>query len=173
MHIPLFEGLSSKNLLEFGMQYPKVRQALPLEEREIDKLLRKYVGNLIYTLVGEPFRVWVESVIQERNKKLCEDRNLNIEMDPEVYKVFMESTSVSSKLTFPTIILLFYSRQGHQRLPHEEERRAEEEQGPDHGGQDAGGVPTEGHRGEAAAVEPDEAGAGRGAGENPGDGGGA
>ena len=127
MHIPLFEGLSSKNLLEFGMQYPKVRQALPLEEREIDKLLRKYVGNLIYTLVGEPFRVWVESVIQERNKKLCEDRNLNIEMDPEVYKVFMESTSVSSKCVISSVISVFYSRQGHEWILDEEERGTHKE----------------------------------------------
>ena len=97
IHIPLFEGLSCKELLEFGMKYPAVRQALPIEQREIEKLLRKYVGNLIYTLVGEPFAKWVDGVIQERNRKLAEDRNLNIEMDPEVYKIFMASTSVSSK----------------------------------------------------------------------------
>ena len=56
IHIPLFEGLSTANMLEFGMKYPNVRDALPIEPREVGKLLRKYVGNLIYTLVGDPFR---------------------------------------------------------------------------------------------------------------------
>ena len=95
--VPLYEGLSCADLLKFGMKYPKVRQALPEEPREIDKLLRKYVANLIYTLVGKPFADWVEDIIQERNRKLVADRNLAVEMDPEVYKVFMASTSVSSK----------------------------------------------------------------------------
>ena len=71
--VPLFEGLSTANLLEFGLQYPKVRQALPIEDREIEKLLRKYVCNLIYTIVGEPFREFVEQRIRERNSKLQEE----------------------------------------------------------------------------------------------------
>jgi hypothetical protein len=122
IHIPLFEGLSCADLLKFGMKYPKVRQALPLEQREIDKLLRKYVGNLIYTLVGQPFADWVEDVIQDRNKKLAEDRNMAIEMDPEVYKVFMASTAVSSKLLLVarsrfhySNTLFIFSPQGQQR----------------------------------------------------------
>ena len=56
IHIPCYEGLSTADLLEFGMKYEKVRKALPIEEREIDKLLRKYVGNLLYTIIKEPFR---------------------------------------------------------------------------------------------------------------------
>jgi hypothetical protein len=47
--------------------------------------------------VGSPFQDWVEDVIQERNRKLVAERNLAVEMDPEVYKVFMASTSVSSE----------------------------------------------------------------------------
>jgi hypothetical protein len=97
IHIPLYTGLAVSDLLEFGMKHPQVRQALPVEPREVDKLLRKYVGNLIYTLVGTPFQDWVEDVIQERNRKLVAERNLAVEMDPEVYKVFMASTSVSSE----------------------------------------------------------------------------
>ena len=70
---------------------------MPNESREIEKLPRAYVSNVIYTLVGPPFKQWVDQVIQERNKKIVEEQNLNIEMDPEVYKAFQASTHVSGK----------------------------------------------------------------------------
>ena len=99
---------------------------------------------------------------------MAEDRNLNIEMDPEVYKVFMESTSISSKFVIVFLISIFYSCQGHQWILNEEECSSKEKQGPDHGGQDARGVQTERYREETAVVESDGDGAGRGAIKNLG-----
>ena len=53
--------------------------------------------NLIYTECGDEFSKWVEKVIKDRNKKMAEDKNLNILMDPEIAKVFKASTTISCK----------------------------------------------------------------------------
>ena len=37
--------------------------AFPEEPKELDKLPRQYIANVIYTLIGEPFNVWVEQQI--------------------------------------------------------------------------------------------------------------
>ena len=58
--IPQFEGLSIENMLEFALDYPDVYRALPNEQREIKKLHREYVANVIFTLVGAPFTRWID-----------------------------------------------------------------------------------------------------------------
>ena len=73
-------------------------QALPIVESEIDMLHRQYIANLIYTLVGGPFQDWVDKVLKNRSKKLAEERNLNIHMDPEIARIFKASTTISRKL---------------------------------------------------------------------------
>ena len=35
--------------------------------------------------------------MNERTKKLAESRNMNVKMDPELYEIFKNSTSVSGK----------------------------------------------------------------------------
>ena len=60
---------------------------LPIE-KEIKKLTRSYVFNVIYTVVGEPFEKWVEMKIDERNHKRTVERQMTIDMDPEVAKIF-------------------------------------------------------------------------------------
>ena len=59
-------------------------RALPIEPREIDKLPRSYISNVIYTIVGEKFKIWVDQKVLERTEKLVKDQDLAIEMDPEV-----------------------------------------------------------------------------------------
>ena len=51
--MPYFEGLTVSGMLRFSKDYPSVFEALPIEQKEIDKLPRPYVANIIYTLVGE------------------------------------------------------------------------------------------------------------------------
>ena len=86
------------NMLWHSRKFPCVGKALPIEPREVEKLPRAYVANVIFTVVGDKFKQWVESKIQERNVKIMEEQNLAIEMDPEVYKAFKASTNVSGKL---------------------------------------------------------------------------
>ena len=43
-------------------------KALSVILREIMKLPRAYIGNVIYTLVGDPFREWVDARVNERHE---------------------------------------------------------------------------------------------------------
>ena len=97
IHVPMFEGLTTSDLLLFAKRYPEVYQALPSMESEIEMLHRQFVANLIYTLVGDPFSEWVNGILRKRSRKLAEERNLNIHMDPEIHKIFKASTSISCK----------------------------------------------------------------------------
>ena len=45
-----------EKMLEYAEMYPEVKRALPSGEKEIDKLPRQYIANIINTIVGEPFR---------------------------------------------------------------------------------------------------------------------
>ena len=55
---------------------------------------------MINTVAGQPFRVWVDEQISKRNLKLVSEKNMNIEMDPEIAMIFNASNSVSGKCTF-------------------------------------------------------------------------
>ena len=71
--VPQFEGLSVDEMLKFGANYPEVMNALPVEEKEVRKLPRDYIANVIYTLTKEAFVNWVEMRVKARNDKLIED----------------------------------------------------------------------------------------------------
>ena len=58
--VPQYKGLKIEDMLKWAEKYPQVAKALPSEPREILKLHRDYITNVIYTLVGEPFDLWVE-----------------------------------------------------------------------------------------------------------------
>lgn len=47
--IPQFEGLNQEDMVNFARKYPKAMRALPELQREIEKLPRPYVANVIYT----------------------------------------------------------------------------------------------------------------------------
>ena len=66
LSVPHYDKLAIKHLLDFASDYPNVMRALPVE-REIYKLTRQYIINVIYTLVGESFSQWVDARVEERN----------------------------------------------------------------------------------------------------------
>ena len=86
--VPLFEGLSTNDILNFASNYPEVQQALPEEQRETDKLLRQYIINVVYTLVGDPFKHFIDGVMHARDEKIKNERNLGIQLDPEIMRAF-------------------------------------------------------------------------------------
>ena len=92
--IPQYEGLKVECLLEFTKYYPDVMKALPID-KEIKKLSRQYLGNVIYTVVGKPFSDWVDSRVEARNLKVKEGHDMMIDMDPDIAQIFAQSTSVS------------------------------------------------------------------------------
>ena len=69
--------------------------ALPEPQKEIEKLPREYIGNVVFTIIGQPFQNWVNQRIERRNAKISSDQNLSIQMDPEIAELFKNSTSVS------------------------------------------------------------------------------
>ena len=52
--VPQFEGLAIKDIFEFAHNSSEVENALP-PPKEIAKLSRAYLSNVIYTIMGEPF----------------------------------------------------------------------------------------------------------------------
>ena len=92
--IPQYEGLSISNLMEYAREHQEVMHALPIE-REIKKLSRQYIANVIFTLVGSDFQHWVDDRISKRNQKVTNERNLNIEFDEDVAEIFRSSNAVS------------------------------------------------------------------------------
>ena len=74
-------------------------------------MLRQYIINIIYTLVGAPFKVWVDGVLAARNEKLTKERNLGIILDPEIMRAFRASKNVSSKKIFILFTIFCTSRQ--------------------------------------------------------------
>ena len=72
MNVPQFEGLCTADILKFSESYPAVAQHLPLA-KEIAKLPRQYIINIVFSIVGQPFDHWVKSQIQLRNDKLLQE----------------------------------------------------------------------------------------------------
>ena len=64
-------------------------------EKEIIKLPKQYLTNVIYTIVGQNFANWVRAKIEERNAKVQKDKDLMIAVDPAIAAAFQNSTAVS------------------------------------------------------------------------------
>ena len=54
---------------------------------------------MLFTVVGKPISELVKKSIKERNDTVAENRNLIIELDPEIAAAFAKSINISSKLT--------------------------------------------------------------------------
>ena len=53
--------------------------------------------NVAWTIVQEPFGQFVKAKITERNHQVAMERDLYINMDPDVAQAYQNSTSVSRK----------------------------------------------------------------------------
>ena len=56
--VPQYEGLTTSDIYLFCGDYEIVFGYFP-DEREIRKLPKQWVINLVYSLVGDPFKKWV------------------------------------------------------------------------------------------------------------------
>ena len=64
--VPQFEGLSIREIFDFSINSVEVQNCLP-PSKEILKLSRAYLSNVIYTIMGEPFQQWVKQQVNRRN----------------------------------------------------------------------------------------------------------
>ena len=53
------------------------------------------LADILTSLIGAPFFDWVNQRIDQRNAEVIQEKNLAINMDPEVAKAFHASTAVS------------------------------------------------------------------------------
>ena len=69
IQIPQFEHLAIPDMLEFARQHEggAAMMALPEMKKEINKLPRAYIANIIYSVVGEPFLRWMNERVEARN----------------------------------------------------------------------------------------------------------
>ena len=61
------------------------------------RLPKQWICDVAATVIGDPFREWVRDMINDRNQQMAVTKNMFVQMDPDIYKAFMDSTAVSSK----------------------------------------------------------------------------
>lgn len=81
-------------ILDFGLGYQDVVDSLPVV-REIRKMPRCYVCNVIFTLVGTPFKDWVFKSCKDRNDRLKKAQNTSIVLDSRIAAAYEASTFIS------------------------------------------------------------------------------
>ena len=94
--VPYFEGLKIESFLEFASLYPQVMKCLPILERERLTLPRSYIANVIFTIVGDDFKKWVDRIVTRRHDERRQEQS-QIKMDPEIAAIFNQSTATSGK----------------------------------------------------------------------------
>ena len=97
VHVPMFESLSTLKMLEWAQDYPEVFEILPRDQGEIQSLHRQYIANVIFYVAGKKFTDWIDEQLKKRTQKITQDRNLSIRMDPDIFKVYQQSSSISGK----------------------------------------------------------------------------
>ena len=65
------------------------------DKRDIKRLPKQYLINVVYTVVGQTFADWVKDRVEERNNKVAVDKGLLIDVDEEIYNAFTQSTAIS------------------------------------------------------------------------------
>ena len=83
INVPQFEGLAIREIFDFALHSNDVMTCLP-PDKEILKLSRGYLSNVIYTVMGEPFQQWVTEQVNRRNQKIALEGNNIIAMDPKI-----------------------------------------------------------------------------------------
>jgi hypothetical protein len=63
--------------------------------KEIIKLPKQYLVNLIYAVIGEDFARWVWKRIEDRNAKVTVEKDLMINLDDDLAAAFFNSSAVS------------------------------------------------------------------------------
>ena len=109
LYVPQYETLSLPILVDWarGQQVPFLHY-LPFE-REICKLPKQWVVNVLYTVIGEAFRAFVKEKIEERNARVIVERDLMINVDQDIANAFQASTVVSCKYSQLCSIFFIHS----------------------------------------------------------------
>ena len=100
--MPYFDSLSIEDFIEYAEGHPnrEAMRALPSERKEILKLPRSYIGNVIRSIIGQEFEDWVREKVNARNRRVQDEREVSILMDPAIEQIFRASTSTSGRYRY-------------------------------------------------------------------------
>ena len=96
LHVPMYKGLTIDNILAEGRKNPQVSSYLP-DDKDIHRLPRQWLANVIYSIVGDSFGAWVSQHVKMRNDHIAEKQDLILELDPVIAAAFGNSLNISSK----------------------------------------------------------------------------
>ena len=91
LNVPQYYSLRVEKILEKINQHQDAPRYIP-DERDILKVPRAWLCNVAYTVIGDHFANWVRQAIADRNTAMAEKQNLNIEMDPDIYREFWDDS---------------------------------------------------------------------------------
>ena len=76
-----------EDFLEFIKNSNEVLQYLP-DWKDLINLPRAYLVNVIHSIVGGPFREWVDFRVNHRNESIKSKNNEYIQIDPKIAQIF-------------------------------------------------------------------------------------
>ena len=77
--------------------HPEVYAYLPEPSLELPKTPKQWLANVCATVLHEEFSKWVKDQVEVRHDKVSVKKNIMIQIDPEMERIFRKSTAVSSK----------------------------------------------------------------------------
>ena len=81
--------------------------------------------NVIYTLIGQPFRAWVDRLVDSRHEEIAEQKQLYIEMDPEIASIYNQSKAVSTSQGSSFNLMKASAKRRRSKKQIEEEKKQE------------------------------------------------
>lgn len=96
MSVPQYKGLTVETFIDYAKRYPQVMRCFPSVVKEVEKLPRQYIINVMYTILGRQFGDWVDERVNERHDGIIEDNEMYIELDAEVAEAFRNSKAIST-----------------------------------------------------------------------------
>lgn len=63
---------------------------------EVHRVPRRWLGDIIYSVVGQPFKDWRDNAISERHSKIRVVRNLDIAVTKVAFEAFHNSKLLST-----------------------------------------------------------------------------
>ncbi len=94
LNLPQYEGLALKDIMARCRNNETFQHHMPIE-KELLKIPKQWIVNIAYTLFGDSFSNWVFDQIEARNAKLAKEKNLMINIDPEIAAAWHSSTAVA------------------------------------------------------------------------------
>lgn len=84
LQVLFFENLTIEKMIQFAENHKQGESlmALPEPMKEVLKMPSAYISNVLYTMIGQPFKDWVNEQIEKGNAKIVEEQNLAINMHP-------------------------------------------------------------------------------------------